>query len=126
MVLDVTMAPPPHKDYSLNHSQIYLSGLSHVWESCLDPEELSNHQSLKSLPHKLSRLKLVPSEAYIDDIKDQEEIKNRPAPVNFQAECLQKIEAKFNITLVKTTRVGYQSIDGDKGFLCCISKQHKE
>ena len=65
------------------------------------------------------------SEAYIDEIKDQEEIKNRPAPVNFQAECLQKIEAKFNITLVKTTRAGYQSIDGDKGFLCCISKQHK-
>ena len=55
------MAPPPHKDYSLNHSQIYLSGLSHVWESCLDPEELSNHQSLKSLPHKVSRLQLVPA-----------------------------------------------------------------
>ena len=69
------MALPPHKDYSLNHSQIYLSGLSHVWESCLDPEELSNHQSLKSLPHKVSRLKLVPE---IFKVKGQNYHKTRP------------------------------------------------
>ncbi|MEB3311075.1 MAG: hypothetical protein VKJ02_12645 [Snowella sp.] len=57
--------------------------------------------------------------------KEQNEVKHRSIPVNFQDECLQKIEVKFNISLIRTTRAGYQTIDGEQGFLCCISKQHK-
>jgi hypothetical protein len=60
-----------------------------------------------------------------DEVKEQEEVKHRSVPVNFQDQCLQKIESKFNTSLVKSTRAGYQTIDGEKGFLCCISKQHK-
>ena len=46
--------------------------------------------------------------------------------VNFHEKCLQKIELSLNISLVKKSRIGYQTPDQQKGFVFSISKVYLE
>jgi len=57
--------------------------------------------------------------------KEETEANTKKSPVKFQEKCLQLVEEKLNINLVKVTRSCYQSNDKKQGFLCSISKEHK-
>ncbi|MFM7382226.1 MAG: hypothetical protein ACKO1W_04105 [Microcystaceae cyanobacterium] len=84
------------------------------------PEELSDNSNL------LEDIQLARDDQPVKSSEEIEDIKrNRSVPVNFQERCLQRLESKLNVSLLKTTRAGYQTTDGETGFLCCISKQHK-
>ncbi len=50
----------------------------------------------------------------------------KATPVTFHEECLEKIQSKLGINLIKQTRVSYSNKDKSVGLICAISKPHKQ
>jgi hypothetical protein len=47
-------------------------------------------------------------------------------PVNFYDECIEVIQKKLGINLIKQTKISYESKDKKIGLICAISKEHKQ
>lgn len=67
-------------------------------------------------------------ELFDDEIEIVEKGVNhsKATPVNFHEECLDKIQSKLGINLVKQTRISYSNKDKSVGLICAISKPHKQ
>ena len=57
---------------------------------------------------------------------EKDSIHTKATPVNFHEECLEKIQSKLEINLVKQTRISYSNKDKSVGLICSISKPHKQ
>lgn len=71
----------------------------------------------------------VESEEVIDDeleILEKNSQNTRSSPVTFHDECLQKIQSKLGINLIKQTRISYSNKEKSTGLICAISKPHKQ
>ena len=71
----------------------------------------------------------VESEEVIDDELETTETDSqhtKATPVNFHEECLDKIQFKLGINLIRQTRISYSNKDKSIGLICAISKPHKQ
>jgi type I restriction enzyme, R subunit len=89
------MALLPLKDCLRNHSLIYSSGLFHVWGSCPGQGEPLKPQSLKSLPHQVSRFKLLP----IVKDPEQDQLDELLNSVDLSTYGLERVQLNFSIAL---------------------------
>ena len=46
------------------------------------------------------------------------------APVSFHEECVNRVQKKLGVSLVKRTRSGYSTPDNKAGLVCSVSKEH--
>lgn len=71
----------------------------------------------------------VESEEVLDDeveTTETDSLHTKATPVNFHQECLDKIQSKLGINLIKQTRISYSNKDKSTGLICAISKPHKQ
>lgn len=100
----------------------------------LKPKEYTRIDKLIDLIFLTSKDLEIEDSTESEEILDDEEIENteketyhtKATPVNFHEECLEKIQSKLRINLVKQTRVSYSNKDKSVGLICAISKPHKQ
>ena len=56
------------------------------------------------------------------EILEKKEFNISSKRANFHELCIQKIESHLNINIIKKNRTSYQAINGQQGFVCCVSK----
>jgi hypothetical protein len=67
-----------------------------------------------------------------EDIKEEEQAEEpgagetgpRFTPVSFHESCIERLQKKLSLSLVKKTRASYISADGSTAFVCAVSKEH--
>ncbi len=60
------------------------------------------------------------------EITENDSPKTKASPVNFHNECLEKVQSKLEINLIKQTRISYSNKEKSTGLICSISKPHKQ
>jgi len=66
----------------------------------------------------------VASEDVGKDSKRGKSEKPRFIPVKFHPECVERVQAHLDQTLIRTTRTQYKSPDGSIALVCAVSKEH--
>lgn len=100
----------------------------------LKPKEYTRIDKLIDLIFLTSKDLEIEDSTESEEILDDEEIEitekdsnhTKATPVNFHEECLEKIQSKLGINLVKQTRISYSNKDKSVGLICAISKPHKQ
>lgn len=71
----------------------------------------------------------IESDEVLDDELETAETHSqhtKSTPVDFHEECLDRIQSKLGINLIKQTRISYSNKDKSTGLICAISKPHKQ
>lgn len=100
----------------------------------LKPKEYTRIDKLIDLIFLTSEDLEIEETSNSEEILDDEEIETvekdsnhiKATPVSFHEECLEKIQSKLGINLIKQTRVSYSNKDKSVGLICAISKPHKQ
>jgi len=62
----------------------------------------------------------------VSEKKHRQASEDRTEPVSFHEDCLNKIQSKLGINLIKQTRISFSNKDKSTGLVCAISKSHKQ
>ncbi len=99
----------------------------------LKPKEYTRIDKLIDLIFLTSQdLEIEDSVEPEETLDDESELVNensshkRTTQVNFHKECLDKIQTRLGINLIKQTRISYSNKDKSRGLICAISKPHKQ